>query len=93
VVLVGSPTERPDALWLDAPGVRLPGHPRIEPTADLELPMDVPETRYVKTDDGLYIGYQVFGAGPYDLVWNDTMANLDANWGPVSPSRMSASAS
>lgn len=55
--------------------------------------MDVPETRYVKTDDGLYIGYQVFGAGPYDLVWNDTMANLDANWGPVSPSRMSASAS
>jgi len=47
---------------------------------DLEEDMDVPETRYVKTDDGLHIGYQVFGSGPYDLVWNDTMANLDANW-------------
>ena len=42
--------------------------------------MDVPETRYVKTRDGLHIGYQVFGSGPYDLVWNDTMANFDANW-------------
>ncbi|HSS35364.1 MAG TPA: adenylate/guanylate cyclase domain-containing protein [Patescibacteria group bacterium] len=42
--------------------------------------MDVPETRYVRTHDGLHVGYQVFGSGPYDLVWNDTMANLDANW-------------
>ncbi len=42
--------------------------------------MDVPETHYVKTQDGLSIGYQVFGTGPYDLVWNDTMANVDANW-------------
>ncbi len=42
--------------------------------------MDVPETHYVKTGDGLHIAYQVFGTGPYDLVWNDTMANVDANW-------------
>ena len=42
--------------------------------------MDVPETHYVKTEDGLHIAYQVFGSGPYDLVWNDTMANVDANW-------------
>ncbi len=42
--------------------------------------MDVPGTHYVKTEDGLHIAYQVFGSGPYDLVWNDTMANVDANW-------------
>ena len=42
--------------------------------------MDVPDTHYVRTEDGLHIGYQVFGSGPYDLVWNDTMANVDANW-------------
>jgi pimeloyl-ACP methyl ester carboxylesterase len=41
----------------------------------------LPETRYVKTDDGVYIGYQVFGEGPYDLVLNDGwMGNVDANW-------------
>jgi hypothetical protein len=30
-----------------------------------------PTSRYVKTDDGIYIGYQVYGDGPYDLVVND----------------------
>ena len=40
----------------------------------------IPETRYVVTDDGLHIGYQVFGAGPYDLVFNDVLSNVDAGW-------------
>jgi pimeloyl-ACP methyl ester carboxylesterase len=40
-----------------------------------------PESRYVKAVDGVSIGYQVFGEGPYDLVVNDGwMGNLDANW-------------
>jgi pimeloyl-ACP methyl ester carboxylesterase len=40
-----------------------------------------PESRYLKTTDGVYIGYQVFGQGPYDLLLNDGwMSNADANW-------------
>jgi pimeloyl-ACP methyl ester carboxylesterase len=40
-----------------------------------------PETSYVKTEDGVHIGYQTFGEGPYDLVVNDGwMSNVDANW-------------
>jgi pimeloyl-ACP methyl ester carboxylesterase len=40
-----------------------------------------PTTRYVKTEDGIHIGYQVFGEGPYDLVLNDGwMTNVDADW-------------
>jgi class 3 adenylate cyclase len=39
-----------------------------------------PETRYTKTEDG-YVGYQVFGEGPPDIVfithWN---TNLDVMW-------------
>ncbi len=42
--------------------------------------MDIPDTQYVVTEDGLHIGYQVFGAGPYDLVFNDVLSNVDANW-------------
>jgi pimeloyl-ACP methyl ester carboxylesterase len=43
--------------------------------------VDVPETRYVKTPDGVHIGYQVFGDGPYDLVLNEGwMSNVDASW-------------
>jgi class 3 adenylate cyclase len=31
--------------------------------------MDVPQTRYAKTSDGVSIAYQVLGDGPPDLVW------------------------
>ena len=35
----------------------------------------------MKAVDGVSIGYQVFGEGPYDLVVNDGwMGNLDTNW-------------
>src|SRR5204863_10187387 len=43
--------------------------------------MERPESRYLRTADGVHIGYQVFGSGPYDLVINDGwMSNIDANW-------------
>ena len=43
--------------------------------------MDAPISRYVEAGEGVWIGYQVFGDGPYDLVVNDGwMGNIDANW-------------
>jgi class 3 adenylate cyclase len=40
-----------------------------------------PRTRYVKTDDEVYIAYQVVGDGPVDLVWQfDYFGNVDAVW-------------
>jgi class 3 adenylate cyclase len=40
-----------------------------------------PASRYAKSIDGVSIGYQVFGDGPYDLILNDGwMSNVDANW-------------
>ncbi len=42
--------------------------------------MEIPESRYVKTDDGVHVGFQVFGEGP-DLVFcGPWMSNIDANW-------------
>ena len=32
--------------------------------------MNVPETRYAKTVDGVHIAYQVFGEGPVDMVFS-----------------------
>ena len=43
--------------------------------------MERPDSSYVTAVDGVSIGYQVFGAGPYDLVLNEGwMSNIDANW-------------
>ena len=45
--------------------------------------MSIPErqTQYVTTADGAYIGYQVFGSGPRDLLFvTNWMQNLDAMW-------------
>ena len=43
--------------------------------------MERPDSTYVRAVDGVSIGYQVFGAGPYDLVINEGwMSNIDANW-------------
>ena len=30
--------------------------------------MDIPETHYAKTADGIHIAYQVFGDGPVDIL-------------------------
>jgi class 3 adenylate cyclase len=43
--------------------------------------VDVPETRYAKTADGIHIAYQVLGDGPVDLVWLDgARGNLEVMW-------------
>jgi hypothetical protein len=31
--------------------------------------MEIPDTRYAKTPDGVYLAYQAVGEGPIDLVW------------------------
>ena len=41
----------------------------------------IPETRYVKTPDGVYIAYQVMGEGPVDIVWQfEWLGNVDTIW-------------
>jgi class 3 adenylate cyclase len=43
--------------------------------------MEIPDPRYVKTDDGVYIAYQVVGEGPVDIAWQfDFGGNLDVWW-------------
>ena len=44
---------------------------------------DSPETKYVKTPDGIYIAYQVVGEGPADFVFdfNPDESNVDLMWG------------
>ena len=43
--------------------------------------MNVPETRYAKTADGVHIGYQAIGEGPVDLVWViGWTSNIEAIW-------------
>ena len=43
--------------------------------------MDVPEVRYVKTPDGAHLAYQVFGDGPFDLVFVPGFAsNVEQMW-------------
>jgi pimeloyl-ACP methyl ester carboxylesterase len=43
--------------------------------------MDMPETRYAKTVDGVHIAYQVVGEGPVDLVYvSGWISNVDLNW-------------
>ena len=43
--------------------------------------MEIRDTRYVKTPDGVYIAYQTAGEGPIDLVWQfDFLGNVDLIW-------------
>ena len=43
--------------------------------------MEMPETRYAKTADGVHIAYQVVGNGPIDLVYvSGWISNVDLNW-------------
>jgi pimeloyl-ACP methyl ester carboxylesterase len=43
--------------------------------------VQVPETRYAKTADGVHIAYQVVGDGPIDLVWvMGWTSNVEALW-------------
>jgi class 3 adenylate cyclase/pimeloyl-ACP methyl ester carboxylesterase len=48
--------------------------------------VDVPETRYAKTGDGVYLAYQAVGEGPIDMVWQyDPMVfgNVEDMWETV----------
>ncbi len=43
--------------------------------------MEIPETRYAKTVDGVHIAYQVLGDGPVDCLWLDgARGNLEVMW-------------
>ena len=84
----------PGIFWSRAPS-RLPAQTRVQDVlcrvrvrhARLILCQDglveqIPEreTRYVKTADG-YVGYQVFGSGPIDLLFISAWSsNLDVMW-------------
>ena len=44
-------------------------------------PVEIPETRYAKAADGPFIGYQVVGDGPVDLVFVPyDYSNIEAGW-------------
>ena len=47
--------------------------------------MDIPETRYAKTEDGVYLAYQAAGQGPIDLVWQFDLifGNVEDMWATV----------
>jgi class 3 adenylate cyclase/pimeloyl-ACP methyl ester carboxylesterase len=52
------------------------GHGRVDSGL-----VDVPDPKYVKTDDGSYIAYQVVGDGPVDIAWQfDFWGNIDVWW-------------
>ncbi len=44
--------------------------------------MDLPETRYAKTTDGVHIAYQVVGEGPIDVVLMNSIytSNVEITW-------------
>ncbi|MHB8662832.1 MAG: adenylate/guanylate cyclase domain-containing protein [Acidimicrobiales bacterium] len=42
--------------------------------------VEVPETRYVKTEDGLAVAYQVIGDGPRDIVLIPFVPCIDVMW-------------
>jgi class 3 adenylate cyclase/pimeloyl-ACP methyl ester carboxylesterase len=43
--------------------------------------IDIPDPAYVKTRDGTYIAYQVFGDGRIDIAWQfDVYGTIDASW-------------
>ena len=43
-------------------------------------PVETPDTRYAKTEDGTYLAYQVAGEGP-DLAWQlDFQDNVEDEW-------------
>jgi class 3 adenylate cyclase len=43
--------------------------------------LEMPETRYAKTSDGVHVAYQVAGEGPLDLVFaNSWASHVEASW-------------
>ena len=54
--------------------------------------MEIPDPRYVKTEDGAYIAYQVVGDGPVDIAWQfGHLGDIDLVWGlPGNPRGLKA---
>jgi class 3 adenylate cyclase len=50
--------------------------------------MDRPDVAFVRTNDGAYIAYEVFGDGPIDLVWQDDFFAIVDEWWPSRPDRL-----
>ena len=51
------------------------------PARDDDAHMDLPETRYARTDDGVYLAYQVSGSGAFDLAWlHGYLGGLEILW-------------
>jgi hypothetical protein len=45
------------------------------------LVVEMPETRYAKTEDGVHVAYQVVGEGPPDVVYaNSFMGHIEVSW-------------
>ena len=43
--------------------------------------VEIPQTRYATTADGIHIGYQVIGSGPIDLIFVPyDYSNIEASW-------------
>jgi class 3 adenylate cyclase/pimeloyl-ACP methyl ester carboxylesterase len=43
--------------------------------------VEIRDTRYAKTSDGVYVAYQTAGEGPLDVVWQfDAFGNVDLIW-------------
>jgi class 3 adenylate cyclase len=43
--------------------------------------MEIRDTRYARTPDGVYIAYQTAGEGPIDLAWQfDFLGDVDLHW-------------
>ncbi len=70
----------PDGLYSDVPRVRVPL------TGRLLAVVDLPETHYATTADGVRIAYQVVGEGPPDVVFvGPFTSHVELGWeSPVS---------
>ena len=58
-----------------------PGGQRVLRGRASEQASMIPQTRYAKTPDGVYIAYQTLGEGPIDIVWQfEWIGNVDTIW-------------
>ena len=48
-------------------------------TTAQHVAVEIPDARYVRTDDGTYLAYQVVGDGPVDIAW-ELYHNIDCVW-------------
>jgi pimeloyl-ACP methyl ester carboxylesterase len=54
---------------------------RVASVGDQDVSVDIPETRYAISDDGVHLAYQVFGVGPFDLLWQSgDVGGLEVSW-------------